>query len=141
MTQVYFTGDPYLEKDSNSASPKAINRILPIQRDGKNEETVHFDVVMAKEFTPEKGVFEKISGVYEMSNKTLMEFYREGDSLFGKRNGQIMFVLFYQGNNEFASATGHIVKFELQTNGNVKVCSINPNTTDCAVTGTKAFKY
>lgn len=141
VTQIYFKGDAYLDTDSSSASPKAINRILPVQRDRNNEEVVHFDVVMAREFRPDDGVFEKLSGVYEMSDKTLTEFYREGDSLFGKRNGQIMFVLFYKGNNEFESATGHVVRFELQSDGNVKVCSINPNSKECAATGTKVFKY
>jgi protocatechuate 3,4-dioxygenase beta subunit len=141
VTQIYFKNDPYLEKDTYSASPKAVNRILPIQTNGKNEEAVRFDVVMAKEFKPDDSVFEKVSGVYQMSNNALREYYREGDSLFSKTNGQIASVLMYKGNNEFESATGTVIKFQLQVDGGVKVCSIGANTKECAVTGTKVFKY
>lgn len=141
VTQVYFKGDPYNDKDSNSASPKAVNRILSIEKNSNDEETVRFDIVMAKEFKPDDGAFKKISGVYRMSNNELWEFYREGDSLFGKINGQISAVLFYKSNNEFESATGYLTRFELQTDGGVKVCGIKRNTKECTVTGTKVFKY
>jgi protocatechuate 3,4-dioxygenase beta subunit len=142
VTQVYFKGDPHNESDTNAASPKAVNRILVIQSNGSNEDTVRFDVVMAKEFKPEDGVFERISGVYEMSNKALWEFYRDGDLLFLKTNGQITHALPYNGNNEFINtATGNIMKFELQAGGGVKVCFIRSDTKECAVTGYKVFKY
>src|SRR5215203_5952561 len=80
VTQVYFKGDPYNEKDSSAASPTAINRILPIKSNNNKEEMVRFDIVMAKEFKPDDGVFKKVCGVYEMSNKTLWEFYKADDS-------------------------------------------------------------
>jgi protocatechuate 3,4-dioxygenase beta subunit len=137
VTQVYFKGDPYLEKDMYSSSPRAASRIIPITKNNKNEEMVQFDVVMAKEFKPSDRVFEQICGVYEMNNHVLREYYRDGDSLFTKVNGQIMSVLTYKGNNEFISATGFVVRFELQKDGGVKVCLIRPDTKECAETGIK----
>lgn len=142
ITQVYFKDDPYLEKDRNAASPNAINRILPIQRNHNHEETVRFDIVMAKEFKPGDSAFERLSGVYQMSNQALWEFYRGGDLLFLKINGQITHALSFNGNNEFLNtATGYVARFELQADGGVKVCGISPDTKECAVTGIKVFKY
>ncbi len=140
ITQVYFKGDPYLEKDSNAASPEAINRILSITKNSNNQEQVQFDIVMAKEFKPEDAVFEKLSGIYRMSDNAHLEFYRDGDQLLLKRNGQIIAGSSYKGNNEFVNPNGTL-KFELQPDGGVKVCWIKPDTAECALTGIKVFKY
>jgi catechol 1,2-dioxygenase len=141
VTQIYFKGDPHIEKDPFSSMPQAASRILPITKNNKNEQMVLFDIVMAKEFKPSDSVFKKISGVYQMNNNSLSEFYREGDSLFMKLNGQIVSVLSYKGSNEFVSANNTVVHFELQTDGGVKVCVKRENTSECAETGVKVFKY
>jgi catechol 1,2-dioxygenase len=141
VTQIYFKGDPYLEKDPFSSTPQAASRILPITKNRKNEHQVQFDVVMAREFKPSDSVFKKISGVYQMNNNSLTEFHREGDSLFMKRNGQIVDVLTYKGDNKFVSADDNAVRFELQTDGAVKVCMFQGNSTGCSETGVKVFKY
>jgi catechol 1,2-dioxygenase len=141
VTQIYFKGDPHIEKDPFSSMPQAASRILPITKNNKHEEMVLFDVVMAKEFKPSDSVFKRISGVYQMNNNSLREFYKEGDSLFMKLNGQIVSVLSYKGNNEFVSASNTVAHFELQTDGGVKVCVKRENSSECAETGVKAFKY
>lgn len=140
ITQVYFKNDPHLDKDAYASSPEAINRILPISVSNSGEERVQFDIVMAKEFMPEASVFQRISGIYDMSNGSLDEFYRNGDSLFRKRNGQIDSAFLFTGNNEFKSASGNRLRFELLKGGNVKVCYINKDGV-CDISGMKTFKY
>ena len=145
ITQIYFKGDPYLEKDPSSKSPEAINRVLNIKENSKKEKMVEFNVVMQKEFKPGPEVYKKLSGIYEMNDKALMEFYQDGDMLFVKRNGQIIEGLFYKGNNTFGSGTRDMkVVFELKEGGSVKV-KINyyNEFSDKEVNGVgvKAFKY
>lgn len=145
ITQIYLKNDPYLEKDIASASPQASKRILKINRNDKNEEVVYFDIIMAKEFKPDQNVFEKLVGVYKMNDKSMMEFYREGDLLFLKWNSQIREGLSYKGNNTFAGGINNLTtaNFQLQTNNEVKVKvhfkSINKGEFD--LEGIKAFKY
>lgn len=145
ITQIYLEGDPYLKKDIASSSPNAINRILKIARNNRNEEAVQFDIVMAKEFKPDDSVFEKLIGVYKMNDKSVMEFYRKGDLLFLKWNGQIREGLSYKGNNTFAGGIRDITSanFQLQTNNAVKVNVHLKTITEGEIDleGIKTFKY
>lgn len=145
ITQIYLEGDPYLKKDIASSSPNAINRILKIARNNRNEEAVQFDIVMAKEFKPDDSVFEKLIGVYKMNDKSVMEFYRKGDLLFLKWNGQIREGLSYKGNNTFAGGIRDITSanFQLQTNNAVKVKVHFKTITEGEIDleGNKTFKY
>jgi catechol 1,2-dioxygenase len=145
ITQIYFEGDDYLEKDAGSASTNAVRRILKIARNSRNEETVRFDIVMAKEFKPDNSVFEKLIGVYKMNDKSVMEFYRKDDFLFLKWNGQIREGLSYKGNNTFAGGVDHITtaNFQLQANNQVKV-TVHFKTIingEVDLEGVKTFKY
>jgi hypothetical protein len=123
ITQIYLKGDPNLKTDLASASPQAINRILTIETNSHNEESLIFNVVLAKEYKPDQSVFKKLSGIYKMNDKSLMEFYKDGDLLFMKWGGQIREGLSYKGNNEFAGGVNNLttVKFELLTGNEVKV--------------------
>ena len=121
VTQIYFTGDPYIKTDTYAKSPQAVNRILSIKKNNKNENTLQFDVMMTKEFKLDDAVFDKVAGIYNMSDKTMVEFYKSGDLLFVKINGQIMEALYYKGNNNFTSAMDLVkVQFELKEKGVVK---------------------
>jgi protocatechuate 3,4-dioxygenase beta subunit len=141
VTQIYFTGDPYLEEDSRSKSPTAVNRILAVSKNNKDEEMVQFDIVMANEFRPSDNFFETIVGIYEMNNKEMWEYNREGDLLFIKRNGQYVIAASYKGNNEFDTAGGSC-RFEIHANGLVTVCQIyGTKSKECNLTGKKVFKY
>jgi len=145
ITQVYLEGDPYLKKDLASASPNAVKRILKITKNDKDEEAVQFDIVMAKEFKPDNSVFEKLTGVYKMTDKSVIEFYREGDLLFLKWNGQIREALSYKGQNTFAGGLRDLTtaNFQLQANNDVKVQVHFKSivTGDYDVSGLKTFKY
>jgi protocatechuate 3,4-dioxygenase beta subunit len=148
ITQIYFKDDPLLEKDPSTRSPEAINRILEIKTNGKNETMVQFDVVMQKEFKPAPEVYKKLSGIYEMNDDSLIEFYKDGDMLMVKRNGQIVEGLSYTGTNTFVggakgTSTTRAV-FELQEGGAVKVKIDHYNAyskKEGKTEGVKAFRY
>lgn len=123
ITQVYFTGDPYLASDPSSNSELSINRILSIDKKKENEGEIRFDVILKKQEVPSKDLFDKVSGIYNMSNNSMMEFYRDGDLLFYKTNNQIWGGLSYIGNNTFVGGVNDTeAKFELlpQNNANVQ---------------------
>ena len=139
ITQIYFKGDKYLEKDMSSSSPQAVSRILSISKDPSGNNTVIFDVVMNKEFPLENEVYNKISGIYRMENNNMIEFYREDDLLFMKRNGQLVAGLKYLGNNTFEGGIGYPkVKFELLEKGGPKAVVEFRRLT---ITGEKFLKY
>ena len=109
-----------------------------------------FDIIMAKEFRPDKAVFEKVSGIYSMSDKSVIEFYPDGDLLFMKWNGQIREGLRYKGGNEFIGGTGNrAAKFDVQPDGKVKVTfqfitalkKENKEYKEHNLEGIKTFKY
>ena len=145
ITQIYFKDDPYLEKDPFAGSPEAVSRILKISENSHQEEMVQFNVVMQKEFKPGKEVFDKLSGIYTMSDKSLMEFYKDGDMLFVKWNGQIIAGISYKGNNTFGGGANELkAVFELQAGGSVKVIVDYPIpvvATTNHLEGVKIFKY
>ncbi len=145
VTQIYLEGDPYLKKDIAASSPQAFNRILKITTNKKNEEAVHFDIVMTKEFIPSNNVFEKLIGVYNMNDKSVIEFYRKNDLLVLKWNGQIREALSYKGNNTFSGGVENMTyaNFQLLSNNEVKtnVHFKTLNRGEFDLEGIKVFKY
>lgn len=121
ITQIYFNGDKYLDKDKWSSSVQAVNRILTIDKNLDDENIVRFDVVMSKELPLDKEVYNKITGLYQMGNGYILEFIKNGDLLFVKWNGQLGASLKYIGNNTFEGAIGSTkVNFVLLPNGGSK---------------------
>lgn len=138
VTQIYFEGDKYNEKDRSSSAPEAVNRILKISKNASGESTVTFDVVMSKEFPLDAAVYEKITGLYKMDNMTV-EFIKSDDLLFIKINGQLVSSVAYVGNNSFEGAMGYPkVKFELLPQGVVKANVTNRN---ASFSGERFLKY
>ncbi|HRX94188.1 MAG TPA: hypothetical protein P5158_08735 [Chitinophagaceae bacterium] len=124
VTQVYFKGDENLAKDDSSADPRSIHRILDISTNSKNEKVVKFDIVLKDEYVLDAAGFKKISGLYQMKtdNGVMTEFFRQGDQLFLKRNGQIVEAMDYVGNNSFEGGLGRIkTTFEIKADGAVNV--------------------
>lgn len=122
ITQVYLKGDPYLDTDPSTRSSLSINRILPLKKRGDTESELEFDIVLKKQYLPDEMVFHKVSGIYKMTDKSIMEFYRDGDFLFWKWNGQVRGGLSYNGNNTFVGGVNDTeAKFELQAKGNAKL--------------------
>lgn len=121
ISQIYFKGDPYLEDDTSAAAPESRNRILEIKKDQNEENVVLFDIVMRESFPLDPGVYDKITGLYQLE-KGKIEFTKEDDLLMLKWNGQLMEALAYKGDNTFEGGIGYIkAKFELLPNGESKV--------------------
>lgn len=122
ITQIYFKGDKYIDTDTSASAPQAENRILDISKNAAGENAVIFDVVMSTEFPLEKEVYNKITGLYQMDDDSNIEFIKNDDLLFLKRNGQLMASLKYIGNNTFEGGIGYPkVTFELLAKGETKV--------------------
>jgi hypothetical protein len=72
----------------------------------------------------------------------MIEFYKDGDQLFAKINGQIMEAMDYKGDNSFAGAIDYIkAKFELLSGGGAKVKVTIADDKPIEITGTKLLKY
>lgn len=139
ITQIYFKGDKYIEQDISASSPQSESRILRIDSDPTGTKTVSFDIVMNKEFPLEDNVYDKITGLFRMENDSLIEFYRNDDLLFMKRNGQLVAGLKYLGDNTFEGGIGYPrVKFQLLEGGGTKAVIDLPRNT---ISGEKFLKY
>ena len=142
ITQIYFKGDPHLESDPSSSSPGAIHRILESSRSSKGEIIVGFDVIMAKEFPLDEAVFGMLTGIYDTGNNSRVEFFRKGNLLYAKWNGQIEDALYYKGDNSFEDGMGEIVHFELADGGAVRMnISYSENGIPKTMSGTRILKY
>jgi catechol 1,2-dioxygenase len=142
ITQIYFQGDPYLESDPSTKSGLAINRTLQIQKIDEQKSEIRFDIVLKKEYIPDDIAFNRIAGIYKMSDGALMEFYRSGDLLFYKTNGQIWGGLSYNGDNTFGSKELDTeVRFELMENSGVNAWFRFSRRKEIQTTGMKILDY
>lgn len=144
ITQVYFKGDSEIKNDISASNPSSLNRILETTYNSKKEKMVKFDIVLREEYPLEAAAYKKISGLYGMNDKSMIEFYRQGDQLFMKYNGQIMEALDYKGNNRFEGGLGLTgVEFELLAGGavKVKITDINVAGKEVKTEGMKMLKY
>lgn len=131
ITQIYFQGDPHLKEDPYSSDPSAIKRVLKITKSANQEEIVHFNITMQKEFPLDKTVFKRLSGIYTTSEVFTefeglsiggqIELFKNGDLLFIRVNGQFEEGLRYTGNNSFENGHDLKLKFELAEGGGVKI--------------------
>ena len=143
ITQVYFKGDKHLQEDESSSHPTAIHRILDMSSNSKQEKVVKFDIYLKEEYVLEPAALKKLAGLYEMKNKSMIEFYKDGDQLFAKVNGQIMESLNYIGNNTFQGGIAYVTaKFDLQAGGATKVTvTFKENGKSQELEGAKLLKY
>lgn len=140
ITQIYFQGGKYVETDNWASSPQAVNRILNISKNKSGESEIVFNVILSKEIPLDKKVYDKITGLYQVEDNSMLEFVKNDDLLFMKHNGQLKASLKYIGNNTFEGGIGYPkVTFELQNNGSVKVVVLR--TADKTSTGMKFLKY
>ena len=139
ITQIYFQGDKYIKTDTWASSPKAIHRVLKIEKNAAGKSQVNFDVVMSKEFPLEEEVYHKITGLYKMDNGRILEFVKSDDLLLMKNNGQFVVSCKYIGNNTFEGGIGYPkIRFELLPNGNSKAFMTSENSSS---SGEKFLKY
>lgn len=144
VTQVYFKGDEYISKDESAGDPRSLNRILESSTNSKNEKLVKFDIILKDEYVLDAAAFKKITGLYQMKDKSLVEFYKQSDQLFAKINGQIMEAMDYKGSNSFEGGLGRVkVQFEFPAGGTGRVKVTYMEGPDKFVTteGDKMLKY
>ncbi len=100
ITQIYFEGDKYLDKDRSTISPRAKNRILKLQKEGDVHKIV-FDCNMNDKLKPTDTALNSLVGKYKNieTGEEREYFSRDGDlwvknEVFGK-------VFAYTGKNSF----------------------------------------
>lgn len=127
VTQLYFTGDPNISKDSSSASPTAKRRILDIQTLSNGTKKVLFDVSMADKLAAEPAVIDRLTGMYidEKNKAHTREFFKNDNALWLK-NEVYGVGLEYIGNNTFQypgapAGSSWTLLFEPQNSGAVKL--------------------
>ena len=100
ITQIYFTGDPYLESDPSTNNPRAEQRILNIdKRDGISR--VIFDCNLSDEIKPTTAALENLIGKYQnVQNGNTNEFFCKDGELWVK-NEVFGKVYKYVGENTF----------------------------------------
>lgn len=125
ITQIYFTGDPYLDKDTSSAAPEAKSRILNVGEENGIKKVI-FDCNMNDELKASYAALNKVTGLYKSDNNSKsLEFFEKDDLLwmknevFGKKYD-------YVGNNKFeygGMPAGLYKKlhFDLRKDGKVKL--------------------
>lgn len=139
ITQIYFKGGKYVETDKWSSAPQAVNRILNISKNKSGESEIVFNVVMSKEIPLDKKVYDKVTGLFDVGDNNFIEFIKNDDLLFMKRNGQLVADLKYIGNNTFEGGIGFPkATFELLKDGSTKVVVVTATQT---YNGTKYLKY
>jgi catechol 1,2-dioxygenase len=125
ITQIYFSGDPYLEEDHFSASPAAAGRTLEVKEEGGTKK-VTFDVNMNDRLRASTAALDKIVGVYQHENKRKsIEFFKK-DRLLWMKNEVFGEKFDYVGHNQFEYAglpAGMFwtLRFDLQEDGSVKL--------------------
>ncbi len=127
VTQLYFSGDPYLEKDISSASPKAKSRILDVKKGANGKNVVSFDITMTDKLRVETGVIDKLLGTYleEKSEAGKIELFKKDNQLW-KKNEVYGMNFEYIGNNTFeypGSPQGFLyrLQFEIMKTGVTKL--------------------
>jgi catechol 1,2-dioxygenase len=142
ITQLYFAGDPHLASDPSTRSPLSLHRILPVKKRRDNQQEIRFDVVLRKEHLPGDTLFHKVSGIYQMNDQSMMEFYREGNLLFYKINNQIWDGLSYAGNTRFTGGVNDTeATFELLPQGQARVQFRFIRRREIRLQGSKILQY
>jgi len=105
ITQLYFSGDQHISKDSFASSPAAKRRILDIKNANNGEKLVVFNIAMMEKLPADATVIDKLSGTYiHTDNKEKkQELYRKDNLLWIKDAESINggYPLQYNGNNTF----------------------------------------
>jgi len=130
ITQLYFTGDKYLSKDSSSSSPTAKRRILNVETLDDKSKKVVFDISLSKKLAAEVSSLDKLEGTYSFENAgRKIRFFRNGNELWMKNEVYGM-NLEYIGNNSFTYplADNQVFRFELLLDGKIKLEEINQQT-------------
>ena len=132
VTQLYFTGDPYLTSDPYSNSPNAKKRILEVQTAADGKKKVVYDISMAEKLDVEPASLDKLAGHYVSTDDDTIvcDFFIHNKRLwynlqFGKKFDPYGRTMQYAGGNRFTSpwlpeGMSHTFDFEIGSDGSVK---------------------
>jgi len=86
ITQLYFTGDKYIPKDSSASSPLAKKRILEVKTNADGTKKVQYDVSMSEQLAANPADIDKLTGMYvsETDKTKTMEFANRNNVLWMK---------------------------------------------------------
>ncbi len=108
VTQLYFTGDPHLDRDRSSKAPHAKSRILDLEKNSDGFLSVPFNVIMEKELDLDPVALEKLEGMFvlEDNHEDVMVFFARDGHLWLKNevHGEL---LRYTGDNKFVIPDSH----------------------------------
>ncbi len=98
---------------------------------------------MGKESKPDDALFEKLTGLYIMNDKSIIVFDRDGDLLFMKWNGQFREAFSYKGENHFAGGMENKAAFQFSPAGETKVSVhfVSVLRKESNLEGVRSFKY
>ncbi len=126
ITQLYFSGDDYLEKDPSSRSARAQQRILEVGQSREGILKVEFDVIMQKQLDIDLSVLDRLKGMYqdEQNAEKITEVFRHENQLWMK-NEVFGESLKYLGDNTFVKPGRddwgrYQITFEILENGGVR---------------------
>ena len=105
ITQLYFTGDKNISKDSYANSPAAKRRILDIKNGSGGEKSVLFNITMMEKLPADAAVIDRLAGIYlHTANKEKKEELYKKDNLLWIKDAESInggYPLQYNGNNTF----------------------------------------
>ncbi len=132
ITQLYFTNDPYIDKDPYSTAPAAKKRILTAVTTPDGKKKVVFDISMAEKLDVEPLWLEKLAGNYTCQENddftcTLFVWNKRlwQNTVYGTKLDPFGRILDYIGNNRFLSpgqptAMSSTWLFEISGSGSIK---------------------
>ena len=124
ITQLYFTGDPYIAKDRTASSQTAKRRVLKISKGENEENKVLFNVTMLEKLPADEAAIDRLVGIYKNQKNENEEFYKKDGMIWVKKSSSINggYPLEYYGDNTFG-LYGSETKFQFapQQNSSVKV--------------------
>jgi catechol 1,2-dioxygenase len=132
ITQLYFTNDPYLDKDPFSRAPAAKKRILAVGTAPDGKKKVVYDISLAEKPDVEPASLEKLTGNYtcQEQEEITCTFFVWNKRLWqntvpGKKLDPFGRILDYIGNNTFQSpgqpaSMSTTWLFEISDSGSVK---------------------
>ena len=127
ITQLYFTGDKYIAKDTWASSPTAKKRVLDIKDGSGGVKAVSFDVTMLEKIPADASVIDRLTGSYvrTMGSTKPVEFFKRDALLWIKNDESINggYPLQYIGDNTFEAYGENPAKytFNIQSDGAVKI--------------------
>lgn len=131
VTQLYFSGDKYLQNDRSSKSARAQQRVLQIEEDAAGILEVTFDITMQKELPLDDLVLDRLVGKYvdDKDPKEVTEVFRHENQLWIK-NELFGNNLQYLGSNTFTMPGSEDwgkseIKFTLLEHGGVRSTNIS----------------